>query len=78
MDRKELNRWITDLDEVCSRMEWTINALNAIHAAMTQSDAGAETFLLGLFGTWMQLDEQRQQLRALLDAAYSAKWEAGA
>ena len=77
MDRKELNRWLSDLDELCSRMEWTINALDAIHAAMTQSDAGAETFLPGLFGTWMQLDEQRQQLRALTDAAYNGKWEAG-
>ena len=76
MDTRKINVWLSDLDEVCNRMEWLLNALDAIRTAMAQPDAGAETFLPGLFGTWMQLDEQRQQLRALYNDACRIKREA--
>lgn len=44
-----MTKTMFDLDDIASKIHWGVNAISAIHEAMTEGASSAESFTDGLF-----------------------------
>ena len=67
---------IFDLEKIAKKIHCGVNAIEAIHEAMTEGASSAESFIDGLFSMQLFLDEQDKKLRAAVEDLFKEQREA--
>lgn len=65
-----------DLEYIAIKIHCGVNAIKAIHEAMTEGASSAESFIDGLFAMQLFLDEQDKKLRAAVEDLFKEQREA--
>ena len=65
-----------DLDDIATKIHWGVNAISAIHEAMTEGASSAESFTDGLLAINLFLYEQDEKLRAAVEGLFKEEREA--
>lgn len=71
-----MTKTMFDLDDIATKIHFGVNAIHAIHEAMTEGASSAESFTDGLFAMKLFLDEQDEKLRAAVEDLFKEQREA--
>lgn len=71
-----MTKTMVDLDDIATKIHRGVNAISAIHEAMTDGASSAESFTDGLFAMILFLDEQDEKLRAVVEDLFKEQREA--
>lgn len=71
-----MTKTMFDLDDIATKIHLGVNAINAIHEAMTEGASSAESFTDGLLAMTFFLDEQDEKLRAAVEDLFKEQREA--